>query len=323
MRLFNCPVCGERLFFDNLICRCGLPVAFDPERQTFVGDAGFCTNRQLINCNWTSTVDPDGYCRACRMTEMVPDTFHSDNLTLWAESELAKRWVLANLSRWGWLTGDDNGPHPVFHLLGEATREGEREVSMGHSNGLVTINVVEADIVERIRRREQFDEPLRTMIGHFRHELGHFFFERLAHDPEFVESFRSLFGNEQEDYGEALGRYYAEGPTDNWEGSHISAYASSHPHEDWAESFAHLLHLTDIVDSFLATGFSGSSLPGQDYDAYLETDPMKLLDFGMQIGVGLNHVNRAMGLSDIYPFTHSPTIADKLSFVHKWISTSR
>ena len=319
MRLFNCPACGGRLFFDNLQCGCGASAAFDPEAAVFTADAPFCANRTEIDCNWTAVPDST-LCRACAMTAVVPETFYGDNRELWRESERAKRWVLANLARWGWLRDTDPGPRPVFHMLAEATSAGERAVSMGHEAGLVTINVTEADDVMRVRRREDFDEPLRTMIGHFRHELGHFFFERLATENGFLDEFRALYADERIDYGAALETYYANGPYGGWEGNHISPYAASHPHEDWAESFAHLLHLTDIVDSFLATGLKGDDLPDAGYDPYLENDARRLIEYGARLGVALNHVNRAMGLSDIYPFVHTPVIADKLALVHRWMA---
>lgn len=320
MQLFTCPACGDRLFFANLQCACGASVAFDPEAAAFISGSTFCANRAEIDCNWVA-VGGNTLCRGCAMTALVPETFQGDNRALWRESELAKRWVLTNLARWGWLTDADPGPRPVFHMLAEATSSGGRSVSMGHQDGVVTINVTEADDVMRVRRREDFDEPLRTMIGHFRHELGHFFFERLAADSGFTQGFRALFADERIDYGAALNEYYRQGPYAGWEGRHITPYAASHPHEDWAESFAHLLHLTDIIDSFLSDGLTGDGLPAADYDAYAERDAARLLDYGTRLGVALNHVNRSMGLSDIYPFVHTPAIAEKLRFVHLWMAS--
>ncbi|WP_164516445.1 zinc-binding metallopeptidase family protein [Minwuia thermotolerans] len=318
MHLFTCPACGGRLFFRNLTCACGASVVFDPEAGGFATDGAECANRAEIACNWLAR--DGGLCRSCAMTEVVPETFHGENRGHWQDAELAKRWVLANLARWGWLTGADPGPRPVFHMLAEAMSGGAQAVSMGHKSGIVTINVTEADDVMRVRRREDFDEPLRTMIGHFRHELGHFFFERLAVDNGFPEGFRALFADERIDYGAALNEYYRQGPYPGWEGRHITAYAASHPHEDWAESFAHLLHLTDIVDSFAAAGLTGEGLPTATYDAYAEQDAATLLAYGARLGVALNHVNRAMGISDIYPFVHTPAIAEKLRFVHRWMA---
>lgn len=254
------------------------------------------------------------------MTAVVPETFQGDNRALWRESERAKRWVLATLARWGWLTDADPGPRPVFHMLAEATSVGGFDISMGHKAGVVTINVTEADSAELARRRQWFGEQFRTMTGHVRHELGHFIFERLAAGSGFLDGFRPLFGDETIDYQAALSSHHAAGPPPDWASRHISAYAASHPHEDWAESFAHLLHLTDIVDSFSAASLTGDGLPPAGYDAYIETDADRLIDFGARLGVALNHVNRAMGLTDIYPFVLTPAIQAKLSFVHRWVA---
>ncbi|WP_199223227.1 putative zinc-binding metallopeptidase [Oricola cellulosilytica] len=254
------------------------------------------------------------------MTEVIPDTFHGENRELWAEAEAAKRWVLANLARWGWFIGGDSGPKPVFHMLAEQGRGGTASVIMGHDDGLVTINVMEADPAQRAQRRQALGEKLRTMIGHFRHELGHFFFfKRFAPQQGFTDSFRALFGDERGDYDKALETHYSKGPPAGWDERHVTEYASSHPHEDWAESFAHVLHLTDIIDSFAAAGLSSPSLSGAGYDAYRETDPERLIFTGVELGIALNHVNRSMGLGDIYPFVVTPPIREKLGFVHTWL----
>lgn len=317
MQLFHCPDCGRRLFFGNLQCACGAPAAFDPETQGFASGVLHCGNRSLIGCNWIAGAG--GLCRSCAMTEVLPDLSVAGNTGLLVATEAAKRWVLANLGRWGWFTMRDAGPRPVFHMLAEATQSGPAEVSMGHAAGTITINVVEADPAEQVRRREGLNEPFRTVIGHIRHELAHFLFQRLEYAPQFVAGFRGLFGDEQQDYTAALQRHYQVGPPAGWPERHISAYAAAHPHEDWAESTAHLLHLTDIVDSFVAAGLAGPDIPGSGYDAYAEASAERLITRGAALGVALNHVNRSMGLADLYPFMHSPAISEKLVFVHGWI----
>lgn len=319
LKIHSCPVCGELIAFESLFCGCGAAVAFDPDADLFVPLSAGCANRDKISCNWA--VPSDGaLCRSCEMTTVIPDTFHGENSALWAESEHAKRWVLANLARWGWFTSSDDGPRPEFHLLSESTTHGSVPVTMGHADGVVTINVAEADEVDRSQRRSDLGERLRTMIGHYRHELGHFFFfKRLAPQYGFTERFRMLFGDETTDYGEALERHYRDGPPSDWNQNHVSPYASSHPHEDWAETFAHLLHLTDITDSFAAAGLSNRDVTGSDYDAYEEADSERLITIGAGLGIALNHVNRSIGLQDIYPFVLTPVIREKLAFVHRWM----
>ena len=318
MKIFTCPSCGGRLFFSNLACGCGAEVAFDPEGGRFEPLAQPCANRDEIGCNWQADGD-GGLCRSCDMTEVIPDAFHGDNIELWSEAELAKRWVLADLARWGWFRNADAGRRPVFHLLAEKAGNGAAKVTMGHLDGVVTINVNEADPTALVQRREALDEPLRTMVGHFRHEISHFLFERLAERPDFLNAFRERFGDETADYAAALEAYYRDGPRPDWADRHVSEYAASHPHEDWAESLAHVMHLTDIIDSFVAAGFNARAPIGPGYDAYAERDAERLITGGASLGIGLNHVNRAMGLDDLYPFVLAAETRAKLAFAHGWI----
>ncbi len=318
MRLHACPNCGAMLFFVNYGCsNCGQQVEFDPDTDSFTPLATPCANRDAIDCNWRAP-QPGALCRACDMTEVIPDD-SGENRELWAESELAKRRVIVSLGRWGWFGPRDGGPLPEFSQLSETTSGGREAVTMGHQAGVVTINLAEADPAVRMARRESFDEPYRTMVGHYRHEIGHFMFERLAARDGFLDAFRALFGDERPDYGQALAAYHQSGPPPGWEGWCISAYATAHPHEDWAESFAHLLHITEIVDSAVNADVAGAAGVIQGYDPYLETDAEALLTAGGALGIALNHVNRSMGLSDIYPFVHTPKIREKLAFVHGWI----
>lgn len=319
MRIFRCPACEGTLFFENLRCTCGAEVAFDPEASRFVPAGLTCANRAAIGCNWTAA-EEGALCRSCAMTEVIPQAGAEDNVALWGRAEAAKRWVLANLARWDWLTEADPGPRPRFHLLSEAVRGGEAAVTMGHASGLVTINVSEADPAEIARRREDMGEPYRTMIGHFRHELAHYLFERLAEDAAFAQAFRARFGDERADYGAALEGHYAEGPPTDWAGRHVTPYASAHPHEDWAETAAHLLHLTDMADSAEAAGLSVQGEPPWGWDAYAEPDPARLVGLAAGLGLALNHVNRSMGLDDLYPFVLPPVVRDKLGFAHAHLS---
>lgn len=319
MKIHRCPNCNGPLAFTSLACHCGLEVAYDFDADAFKPLQHACANRGEIGCNWAAGAE-GGFCASCAMTEVIPDTFHGENRALWAESETAKRRVLVNLARWGWLRAADSGPRPVFHLLAEATGTGPAPVTMGHAGGVVTINVTEADDAERARRRTDLGERFRTMTGHFRHELGHFFMlERLSPGYGFEDRFRLLFGDERADYSAALERHYRDGPPGDWNERHVTPYASSHPHEDWAESFAHLLHLTDVIDSFTASGLSSPDLPGAGYDAFDEEDAERLVSIGAGLGIALNHVNRSAGIEDIYPFVLTPVIREKLGFVHRWM----
>ena len=316
MKIFTCPTCNGPLYFDNLTCACGTSVSFDPEAEAFEQLDVPCANREQIDCNWHAEAGPGTYCRACAMTEIVPDSLVTTNIPLWADTEAAKRWVLDNLGRWHWFRPEDPGTRPMFHMLGEY---GENPAPMGHAQGVVTISVAEADPVIRTKRRQALGEPYRTMIGHMRHEIAHMLWWRLSLRDDFLDAFREMFGDERADYGQALQRHYQNGPPADWPQRYLSSYASAHPHEDWAETTAHLLHLTDITDSFVAAGFSSPNLPGGSWDPYAETDSERLIYIGASIAVGTNHLNRSMGLADLYPFLLAESTHRKLAFVHRWL----
>jgi hypothetical protein len=318
MHIFSCPACRATVYFSNQFCMCGAQLCFDVEQYKFVAEREICSNHASINCNWV--VEEDGLCRSCHMTEMIPDTFRGDNLWLWAEAEKANRWVLANLSQWNWFTNKDAGRSPRFHFLAEQTEKGHVPVIMGHDDGLITINVTESDPVERVQRREGLSERLRTMTAHFRHEIAHFLFVRLSADETFLKEFRDLFGDETADYGKALKRHYKKGAPDDYQVNYVTRYASSHPHEDWAETVAHLLHLTDILDSAAASGMQRDGMPEKGYDAYAETDGDVVITKAVELGLALNQVNRSMGLQDLYPFVISTNVRQKLIFAHRHVS---
>lgn len=315
MHVFNNPVGPGSLWFDNLATAEGTPVAYDPQARAFLPMPPFCANRERIGCNWIAPKE-GAFCRSCAMTALAPDPSVENAIANWAETETAKRWVLDNLGRWHWFRPEDPGTRPVFHMLAEYDKT---PAPMGHANGVVTISVAEADPVIRTQRRQALGEPYRTMIGHMRHEIAHMLWWRLSLREDFLAAFRAMFGDEREDYGEALQRHYQNGPPAYWEQRFLTSYASAHPHEDWAETTAHLLHLTDITDSFVAAGLSSSDLTGPNWDPYNETDSARLIYIAASLAVGINHVNRSMGLSDLYPFLLAEATHQKLAFVHDWL----
>jgi len=314
MRVFANPVGNGSLWFDNLATADQVAVAYDPQARAFLPMPPFCRNRTIIGCNWIAP-EQGAFCRSCAMTALAPDTSIPNAIPNWAKTEAAKRWVLDNLGRWHWFRPEDPGARPVFRMLAE----GATPVPMGHVAGTVTISVAEADPVLRVTRREALDEPYRTMIGHMRHEIAHMLWWRLSLREDFVAAFRTTFGDERTDYGAALQRHYSEGPPPGWETRYLTSYASAHPHEDWAETAAHLLHLTDITDSFAAAGLSAPNFPPPGWDPYSEPDAFRLVDVAANLVAGINHVNRSMGLSDVYPFVLSNEALHKLAFVHDWL----
>jgi len=314
MQVFDNPVGPGSLWFDNLATADGTPVAYDPHARSFLTMPPFCVNRERIGCNWIAP-QQGAFCRSCAMTKLAPDPSIEDAIPNWASTEAAKRWVLDNLGQWHWFRPEDPGAPPSFHMLAEY----DGPAPMGHAEGVVTISVAEADPVVRIKRREALGEPYRTMIGHMRHEIAHMLWWRLSLREDFLQAFRAMFGDEREDYGEALRRHYQNGPPADWQQRFLSSYASAHPHEDWAETAAHLLHLTDISDSFVAAGLWCPELPSASWNPYRENDSERLIYVAAEIAVAVNHINRAMGLTDLYPFAMASATHKKLTFVHDWL----
>lgn len=318
MQSFTCPACDTRVYFDNLFCVCGQPLFYEPEARAMLNEAEPCANRDAIQCNWVA-VPGETLCRSCAMSDTVPALNVGDNQQLLARAERAKRWVLANLSNWQWFTDADGGMRPRFQMLSENTGAGRAvQIMMGHDNGEIVINVTEADELIRVQRQHQLGEQYRSMVGHFRHELAHFLFDRLAAAPGFVDGFRPLFGDETADYDAALQEHYAN-PKDPGE-EFITAYATSHPHEDWAETVAHLLHMVDFTDSFVSAGLSMTGVP-ENYQPYADTDADNLLNIAAAVAIAINDINRALDNSDLYPFVLTPKIREKIKFAHGWISS--
>ncbi|MFD2815137.1 putative zinc-binding metallopeptidase [Paracoccus aerius] len=207
---------------------------------------------------------------------------------------------------------------PRFQMLSENTGAGRAEqIMMGHDNGEIVINVTEADELIRVKRQQELGEQYRSMVGHFRHELAHFLFDRLTAAPGFQDEFRALFGDESADYAAALQEHY-NNPKDPGE-DFITAYATSHPHEDWAETVAHLLHMVDFTDSFVSAGLMMKGIPA-NYQPYAETDADHLLTIAAEVAIAINDINRALDNSDLYPFILTPKIREKIKFAHGWIS---
>lgn len=317
MQSFTCPACKTRVYFDNLFCACGKPLFYEPEARAMVNKADPCAKRDSIQCNWAA-VPGQTLCRSCAMSDTVPALNVGDNRQLLERAERAKRWVLANLSRWQWFTDADTGMRPRFQMLSENTGTGRAEqIMMGHDDGEIVINVTEADELIRLQRQHQLGEQYRSMVGHFRHELAHFLFDRLAAAPGFTDAFRPLFGDETADYAAALQEHY-DNPKDPGE-DFITAYATSHPHEDWAETVAHLLHMVDFTDSFVSAGLSMKGVP-EGYQPYADQNADNLLTIAAAVAIAINDINRALDNSDLYPFILTPRIREKITFAHGWIS---
>jgi hypothetical protein len=312
------------VFFENTVClRCSTPQRFDSDRLSLVAlEDGAqwidCANRQLAGCNWLA--DRQGaLCRSCRLTRTRPSTADTTGLEAFAVAERAKRRVLVQLMELG-LPGIREGSL-AFDLLSSA----ERPVTTGHADGVITIDLAESDDARREARRAQLGEPYRTMLGHLRHELGHYMEPLLIVGDEVSVACRRLFGDDRVDYGEALERHYLEGPPADWQDRYVSAYATMHPWEDWAETFAHYLHITDTLETAGEFGVvvEGPRAVADDSLAAVPTanpgehDFATILKSWLPLTYALNAINRSMGRDDLYPFALAPAVVKKLSFVHE------
>jgi hypothetical protein len=331
---FRCDSCSAKLFFENDTClKCGKRVGF---RST---DLSMCTvesaaSAGLVPCrNWTDYAAcnwfaPQGdgarYCASCSLNEVVPDLGDAQRRGLWALTERAKRRLIFTLLELGLpLLGLGRSEPLRFRLLADerantgAVDPPELEpVYIGHDNGRITLNVVEADDALREAIRKRLNEPYRTMLGHMRHEIGHYYWYLLVEGTPILERFRALFGDEQVDYDAALQRYYDTGPPADWQQAFVSAYATMHPWEDFAETWAHYVHILDTVETASASELAidakrlRSPLPLDEQRPFANV----LADWA-PLTVCLNQLNRSMGLRDAYPFALSAKVAEKLGFV--------
>jgi hypothetical protein len=347
MKLFKCPHCGQLLYFENVKCeQCGhrlgyipeadILTALEPEQdgawRSLAHDAGryrFCSNAEYDVCNWLIPADsPDTLCRACRHNRTIPDLTRPDAQLSWRKMEEAKHRLFYQLLRLKLPTpaqGEAQEPL-VFDFLADPPTSDGPKVLTGHDDGLITISLAEADDVERERRRASMGEPYRTLLGHFRHEVGHFYWDVLVRDGGRLAECRAVFGNDEEDYGEALKRHYNEGVPANWQENYISSYATTHAWEDFAETWAHYLHIIDTLEMARAFGLSvqpradhtGALAAEADIDVYGPGEIEPLVSTWLPIAFALNSINRCMGQTDLYPFVLSPPVVKKLGFMH-WL----
>ena len=227
----------------------------------------YCSNVVEAGCNWLLPAgEGPGFCRACRHNHVVPDTSLPANRAAWMKIETAKRHLFYSLMRWGLpcpTEAEQPGRGLTFDFVTDDPRpDGSTgKVMTGHADGLITIALAEADDAERERRRTGLGEPYRTLLGHFRHEIGHYYWDLLVDDGGRLDDFRALFGDETQDYPTALEIHYANGPPAGWQGNYVSAYASAHPWEDFAETFAHTLHMVDGLETAHAFGIRMARAP--------------------------------------------------------------
>ncbi len=348
MRLFECQQCGQLLYFENTRCeKCGHVLGYLPDRtllSAMTAEGGdrwrplatddehsrFCANAQYGVCNWLVPADgPDAFCQACRLNRTIPNLDVSKNLLLWQRLEAAKHRLVYGLLRFGLplaSKAEDAEKGLAFDFLasGGWPFQESAQVITGHARGLITIDISEADDAERERHRRDMAEPYRTLLGHFRHEIGHHYWERLVRDSIWHDAFREMFGDERGNYVVALEEHYRIGPLPDWQEHYVSGYASAHPWEDFAETWAHYLHIVDTLETADAFGLRVHPRAGRnpglemaiDFDPYRQQEFEALLGAWLPLTYAVNSLNHSMGQPDLYPFVLTPTVIGKLRFVH-------
>jgi hypothetical protein len=314
VRSFRCRVCDSQLFFENTVCvTCGSALGFSREERAIVpvDDQGryvdgsglvwhVCRNHGLSGCTWLARLE-GGQCSACDLTRTRPNDADAEGIAQLPAAEAAKRHLVVELDALGFPTDG-----LAFDLL---SGNGPGEIVTGHADGVVTIDLAETDDARRERIRAELGEPYRTMLGHLRHEVGHFVQQRLVAGGDRLARYRELFGDESADYQGALDRHYAEGPPAGWAASYISAYATMHPFEDFAETFAHYLHITDTCETAAEQG-----LMTADRTAYATFSDL-VREVWVPFSIALNQINRSMGRDDLYPFVLPAPVLEKLDYV--------
>ncbi len=298
MKYFECPACSERVFFANLNCNaCGASLMYTPVSDSFRVTDSPCQKRETIEqCNWESA-NGNTFCLSCSLD--VDET--PTELTVVFQQ--SKRRTLRQLHRLG-IQPSGIEPRLLF-ALEEGTANSP--VTTGHSNGLITLDVSEGDAEHLQRIQDQMSEPYRTPLGHVRHELGHWFWQAMAGSLFELDHFRSVFGDENTPYQQALKDHYAQLDDGSWKANYISFYASSHPWEDFAESFAHFLH----IDGTLETMQSSMQATDESDRASFETRYSQWVP----VTTLINELNLSMGMPEPYPFAPSQIAVDKIRFV--------
>jgi hypothetical protein len=355
MKIFHCDHCGHLLFFENTSCvSCGHRVAYLPDLQVVTsleaddadtlrsvrpeaagGGYRLCANHAIEGCNWAVPRDDDNQlCASCRITRVIPDLGNAAHVAAWSRLEGAKRRLLFTLSELD-LPVPTRIEDPVggmaFEFLADSD-PGSPRVLTGHMDGVITINVAEADDSERERRRAAMGEPYRTLLGHMRHESGHYYWDRcIRGTTSELEEFRAIFGDERADYNGALATYYQNGAPAGWQDQFVSAYATAHPWEDWAETWAHYLHMVDTLETAAACGLSLKPRRSDEPTLTQTPDPVsprpatfdRLIDSWFPLTYILNNLNRGLGLCDAYPFILSPAVIAKLRFADELVGRTK
>ena len=349
MKPYACPNCARPNHFEVRVCpNCKFTLGYDPESDQllFLGDkltrwrdAGgaerdvvvCANNNEHAVCNWlVPSVGNMPLCLACRHNHIIPDLTAPTVPERWAKIEAAKRRLFHTLLHMNLpieteAEAEANGTTPglrfdfLYDQVGEQT--GTVQITTGHEDGLITLNLLEADDVQRERMRTSLGEPYRTILGHFRHEVGHYYWARLIENTGELDAFRQVFGDERISYEEAKNKHYGETGS-GWSDAYVSAYATMHPWEDFAETFAHLMHIIDALATIDGFGMRMHDWPGMEAEPAVNFDPYdaetgQLIAEWGPFSFAENAINRSMGQPDLYPFHLSEKIVAKLDYINR------
>lgn len=337
MKQFYCQ-CGQAVFFDSERClSCGSRLGFDPATSAMLslqprGNRWEAADGRLFRlcdnalrydvCNWLVPAEQEHLlCEACQFNRVVPNQSVPDNKLRWQRLEEGKKRMLYTLMSLG-LPLENGWDSPERGLLLDFVEDergsgafAETFVTTGYLGGVITINVLEADDAAREAQRLQMNETYRTVLGHMRHESGHYFWQWLADEEDLLQECRELFGDERADYGAALDDHYKNGPRADWQSAYISSYASAHPAEDWAESWGHYLHIHDALETSAAHGLTDRWPTQMNF-------PERITAW-CSLSITLNELNRSVGRRDAYPFLINSAVEKKLEFVETVIHRLR
>lgn len=351
MKIFLCPTCHQQVYFNNLRCLgCNSALAFDPDSLSMLAFAApwgnrsgtaaavedsslqACAHRHGARaCNWTvrGPIGATQECESCRLTDAAASSPEHGHEARWLSAESAKRRLLQTLRKLG-VPVSASTPHDESLRLRFVWQvpSADAPVLTGHANGTVTLNLLEADDDHRESARVAFGEPLRTVLGHLRHEVAHYLDARwVDSDAALCAEFRQLMGDKSLDYTQALAHYYAHGAPTDWQQRHISAYASAHPWEDWAETCAHYLLMVDAVETATDWGLSLEQVPNVQLRESINTLDLPADDLVLQqwlpVSRFLNSMARSVGVRDSYPFVIAPVVIQKFAFVRKVLLHAR
>ena len=343
MNRFYCN-CGSEVFFDNRFCQnCGVALGFDSETLDMIPiepsregryksldlsarEFKLCTNgSQFSSCNWVLPADDENeFCFGCRFNRIIPnqkiiDVSPALNHQRWCRLEAAKKRLMYTLlelqvpMRDGWADAENGLLFDFMEDLGAESDTVASNIITGYANGVITINILEADDVARVSARSALNERQRTILGHFRHESGHFLWDRLFKRLPLSSEFETIFGDPEKDYQKSLNQYYKDGPQSDWSSCFITAYASSHPLEDFAETWNHFLLIFDTVETAFAHGLTQMKPDIQNL--------ISSLDVWNDLVIALNQLTRSIGINDAYPFVINKLASQKLNYIARLVES--